>query len=212
MKFQSKTKIGIFIGAVVILLVIGVLFFCIAKPSTSDEIKTSYLRGTFSIDYSDLNAVVGDADYVFVGTVASEEATVYKDAVTVETDDGKTREVSGPYTNYTVNVTKNIKGNLVTDTAIPIQKSGGLSEDGSQYFVYEGDELPVVGNEYIFFAYAQPDGSLLISGPVSNMSVSDNTSDIAPFSDSTEYSDIVDAYNNQVDSGRTRFTSSYEAK
>ena len=43
-------------------------------------------------------------------------------------------------------------------------------------------------------------------------SVSDNTSDIAPFSDSTEYSDIVDAYNNQVDSGRTRFTSSYEAK
>lgn len=26
MKFQSKTKIGIFIGAVVILLVIGVLF------------------------------------------------------------------------------------------------------------------------------------------------------------------------------------------
>ena len=114
MKFQSKTKIGIFIGAVVILLVIGVLFFCIAKPSTSDEIKTSYLRGTFSIDYSDLNAVVGDADYVFVGTVASEEGTVYKDAVTVETDDGKTREVSGPYTNYTVNVTKNIKGNLVT--------------------------------------------------------------------------------------------------
>ena len=101
-----KTKIGIFIGAVVILLVIGVLFFCIAKPSTSDEIKTSYLRGTFSIDYSDLNAVVGDADYVFVGTVASEEGTVYKDAVTVETDDGKTREVSGPYTNYTVNVTK----------------------------------------------------------------------------------------------------------
>ena len=128
------------------------LFFGIAKPSTSDEITTSYLRGTFSIDYSDLNAVVGDADYVFVGTVASEEGTVYKDAVTVETDDGKTREVSGPYTNYTVNVTKNIKGNLVTDTAIPIQKSGGLSEDGSQYFVYEGDELPVVGNEYIFFA------------------------------------------------------------
>ena len=31
MKFQSKTKIGIFIGAVVILLVIGVLFFCIVE-------------------------------------------------------------------------------------------------------------------------------------------------------------------------------------
>lgn len=29
MKFQSKTKIGIFIGAVVIFLVIGVLFFAL---------------------------------------------------------------------------------------------------------------------------------------------------------------------------------------
>ena len=44
MKFQSKTKIGIFIGAVVILLVIGVLFFCIAKPSTSDEIRLRHTR------------------------------------------------------------------------------------------------------------------------------------------------------------------------
>lgn len=38
MKFQSKTKIGIFIGAVVILLVIGVLFFCIAKPKLRHHI------------------------------------------------------------------------------------------------------------------------------------------------------------------------------
>ena len=36
MRFQSKTKTGISIGAVVILLFIGVLFFGIAKPSTSD--------------------------------------------------------------------------------------------------------------------------------------------------------------------------------
>ena len=120
MKFQSKTKIGIFIGAVVILLVIGVLFFCIAKPSTSDEIKTSYLRGTFSIDYSDLNAVVGDADYVFVGTVASEEGTVYKDAVTVETDDGKTREVSGPYTNYSFANSSNLFNKLYSSDCISL--------------------------------------------------------------------------------------------
>lgn len=49
MRFQSKTKTGISIGAVVILLFIGVLFFGIAKPSTSDEITTSYLRGTFRL-------------------------------------------------------------------------------------------------------------------------------------------------------------------
>ena len=42
------------------------LFFGIAKPSTSDEITTSYLRGTFSIDYSDLNAVVGDLHVTFL--------------------------------------------------------------------------------------------------------------------------------------------------
>lgn len=212
MKIQSKTKIGISVGVVAVLLAAVALIFGIMRHSASDETTISYLKGTFSIDYNDLNAVVGDADYVFAGKVASEEGTVYKGAVTVETDGGKTREVSSPYTNYTVNVTKNIKGNLMTDKAVPIQKSGGLSEDGSQCFVYEGHELPVVGNEYIFFAYAQPDGSLLISGPVSNISVSGDTNEITSSGDSEEYDEIMDAYKNQVDSGRTRFTSSYEAK
>lgn len=155
---------------------------------------------------------MGDADYVFVGTVVSEEGNVYKDAITVETNVGNTKVISSPYTNYMVNVKENIKGNLITDEAIPIQKSGGLSEDGTQYFIYEGDELPVVGNTYIFFAYTQPDGSLLISGPISNMSMDNNTNGIALFSDSLEYDNVLEAYNNQIDSGRTRFNSIYEAE
>lgn len=211
MKNQSKMKIVLSLGALAALAIVVMVFSSITKPINSNEITTSYLRGTFSIDYSNLNAVVGDADYVFLGNVVSEDDTVYKDVATIENEDGTTREVSSPYTNYTIKVMENIKGNLTTDLAIPVQKSGGLSEDGTQYFLYEGDELPIVGENYIFFAYAQPDGSLLISGPISNMSISNEANnDISLFSTTTEYDDVVDAYNNQIDSGRTRFTSVYE--
>lgn len=213
MKFEYKHKIGFWLGIIVIVTLVIALFSSIMKSSRSGETTISFLRGTFSIDYRDLNAVVGDADYVFVGTIVSKDGTVYKDAVTVENSDGKIREVSSPYTNYTVDVVENIKGNLITDTAIPIQKSGGFSQDGSQCFIYEGDELPIVGNTYIFFAYAQPDGSLLVSGPVSNISTSIDTNDIMSVSDTPiEYSEVIETYNNQIDSGRTRFISSYEAE
>lgn len=197
MKFKTKCTIGIFSGVIVgLVIAVGLVS---NLDNTTNEIKTSYLRGTYSIDYSDMNAIVGDADYVFVGTVVSNDETVYKDTI--------------PYTNYTVNVTENIKGNLITSKAIPIQKSGGLSKDGTEYIIYEDDELPVVGNSYIFFAYAQPDGTLLISGPVSNMNLNSNPRGRSVSSEqSNEYAEVVEACNNQIDSGRERFKASYEVK
>lgn len=212
MKTRLKMKIVLSIGVLAALAIVVMVFSSITKPIDSNEITTSYLKGTFSIDYNNLNAVVGDADYVFWGNVVSEDGTVYKDATTIENEDGTTREVSSPYTNYTIKVLENIKGNLTTESAIPVQKSGGLSEDGTQYLIYEGDELPSVGENYIFFAYAQPDGSLLISGPISNMRISNDIDDVSLFSTTTECDNVVDAYNNQIDSGRSRFTSIYEAE
>ena len=210
MKIQSKSKIWFILTYFAIIAIIIIAFFAIRKPFGPNKIKTSYLRGSFSIDYNNLNEVVGDADYVFLGTIANEEGTVYKYTSIIEREDGTTYEVSSPYTNYSVNVLENIKGHLVTDTAIPIQKAGGLSKDGTEYYIYEGDFLPTVGNSYIFFAYAQPDGSLLISGPVSNISIDNVTNNISSLAISTEYENVVNAYKNQIDSGRTRFTSSYE--
>ena len=155
---------------------------------------------------------MGDADYVFVGNVVSEDDVVYKHAVTVETEDGKTQEVSTPYTNYTVNITQNIKGNLITEEDIPIQKAGGFSKDGTECFLYEGDELPIAGNTYIFFAYAQLDGSLLVSGPISNINIKAESADRSIDGQTSEYDKVVDAYNRQIDTGRDRSVSVYEAE
>lgn len=167
--------------------------------------------GAFAIDYGDLNAVAGDADYVFVGKVESEDGTEYRDYVTIETELGGTKEIGDPYTKYTISVMENIKGDLMMEKAIPIVKYGGVSEDGKTCYLFDGDELPVAGNTYIFFAYAQDDGSLLISGPVSNVQVN-NEDAVRARGNAITYEDVKDACQNQIDSGRERAVSIYEAR
>ncbi|MCI8712760.1 MAG: hypothetical protein HFH23_10885 [Ruminococcus sp.] len=124
---------------------------------------------------------------------------------------GGTKEIGDPYTKYAVSVTENMKGNLMTEKAIPIVKYGGVSEDGKTCYLFDGDELPVAGNTYIFFAYAQDDGSLLISGPVSNVQV-DNEDAVRARGNTITYEDVKDACQNQIDSGRERSASIYEAR
>ncbi|WP_226002355.1 hypothetical protein [Paenibacillus sp. BJ-4] len=65
----------------------------------------------------------------------------------------------------------NVKGDLQKDVSILIQKSGGLSEDKSTYLLYNDDFLPQKGKAYVFTAAVQPHGSLLVSGPNSNIEV-----------------------------------------
>ena len=188
-----------------------------AREMNSEIVKTSYMEGDFAINYNDLKQVVGSADYVFVGTVESDEGTVYKNYVTMETENGGTKEVGTPYSNYMVTVIENIKGNLITDKPIPVQKSGGLSEDGTTIYLYEGDELPREGATYIFFAYAQQDGSLLISGPVSNIHlirkcIEMEAKAVDNFKELPDYHEILEAYENQVEEERIRFKSAYDAE
>lgn len=208
MKAQIKSKdiiISVLVAAVAVVAAI-ILFQSINKGTR--EIPTAYLRATYAIDYNNLEAVVGDADYVFVGTVSGQENAVYKNPVEIVDKEGNIKEETTPYTNYTVDVLENIKGNLTREEAIPIQKTGGLSKDKSEYIVYEGDELPIVGGTYIFFAYAQPDGSLLLSGPVSNIGLKEKNVDA--FDSTTAYKEVVEAYKNQMETERQRYASMYE--
>ena len=209
MKAQIKSKdiiISALVAAVAVVAAV-ILFQSINKGI--QKIPTSYLRATYAIDYNNLEEVVGDADYVFVGTISSKENTVYKNPVEIVNEEGKVSEEATPYTNYTVEVVENIKGNLTTEETIPIQKTGGLSKDKSEYVIYEGDELPVVGQTYIFFTYAQPDGSLLLSGPVSNIGIKEKSAD--GLDSTTAYKEVVEAYENQVETGRQRYISLHEA-
>ena len=113
------------------------------------------------------------------------------------------------HTNYTVNVIENIKGELVTEQSISITKQGGVSENQDAVYVFENDELPVANNTYIFLAYAQEDGSLLISGPNSNVLY--NNAETYSTTSTSAYQEYKTAVENEViPVERERFTSVYE--
>ncbi|WMM89232.1 hypothetical protein Q7C09_11455, partial [Heyndrickxia coagulans] len=83
--------------------------------------------------------------------VDEKTGTEYKNTTQIETEEG-TKEISTPYTNYKITVLENIKGELETDKPIPVQKAGGISEDGSSIVTFDDDNLPEVGQSYVFLA------------------------------------------------------------
>lgn len=195
----------------------------VSNISSEDKknLKVIQMDGTFAVDVDDPKETVGDADYVFIGRVDEDVDTIYKNPVTIETRDG-TKEVSTPYTNYKVTVLQNIKGDLVTDTSIPIQKAGGINEDGSSVVLYEDDELPEEGKSYVFLAYAQEDESLLVSGPNSNEYVEGIKQDVT--SEKMEkgkaslneeaievVSEYKNAFENEIPTDRDRSESEFDA-
>ncbi len=200
---KNSIKIILFVIACTITL-IG----CSDDHNTSGEdVPIQHLQPSFKVDVNDLNELVGDADYVFVGYIDELVGTVYKNPVIIETENGP-KEVLDPYTEYSVTVIDNIKGSLKKDVPIPMQKTGGLSKDESMYLLYENDELPEVGEHYILVAHAQPDGSLLISGPNSSIVLDIQSQGESVVSQG--YQDYKEAYKNEIKTDRERFTSKYE--
>ncbi|MFC5528156.1 hypothetical protein [Cohnella yongneupensis] len=187
------------IAVVLTLLLVG----CTSNDNSANGINTpttEYLQATFNVDVNDPKAVIGDADYVFVGHVEELVDTVYKNAVKVGS-----KEISDPYTNYTITVIENIKGKLKKNNAIPIQQAGGLSKDGSKYILYENDTLLEKGKYYVIAAYAQPDGSLLIAGPNSSVLISaQSKNDVVS---TNEYKEYKKAFENEIKTDRKRFAS-----
>jgi hypothetical protein len=104
------------------------------KKSNSPEIR--YMSASYVINVNHLTEVVGFCDYVFVGYVKGMTGTRYDDSI--------------PHTCYDVTVLNNIKGDLPLDTAVKVQKTGGLTKDSSQCFLMKGDSLPKTGGYYIF--------------------------------------------------------------
>lgn len=133
------------------------------KENATGQDSTGYIHADFAIDMNNPNEVIGFSDHYFIAQVVKEEKVEYRDPVVVETKNG-TKEVSTPYTHYTIRVIKNIKGELPTEENILLIKCGGRSKDG-QMILYENDQLLIENSTYIFAACVQPDGSLLISGP-----------------------------------------------
>lgn len=217
MKIAKKIALFSSVGVFAICILAGQAIHLNRSNLNSQTINPSSLpvmtiHGSFVYDPSNIYESVGIVDYVFVGTVVSNNGTIYKDITPIENEDGTVGEVGNPYTNYTIQVSSNIKGNLQTDEPINILKQGGISQDGTEVYLFEDDSLPEAGQTYIFLAYAQPDGSLLISGPNSNIPVTDgvllNNTDAKTNSTIAAY---LDAYEHEIiPIDRERFESIYE--
>ncbi|WP_338098682.1 hypothetical protein [Methanolapillus africanus] len=181
----------------------------------SQEIPTYYTNATYVINVSDPKELAGSADYVFVGKVDKIAGTEYKFPVMIEVEEnGKIKEVEvgDPYTNYYITVVENIKGELVQNQSIPVLKEGGITKDRKYYILPEDDFLPEEGKIYIFYAYAQPDGSLLITGPNSNVEIKTDSVKSENIEKTSEYQETLKAFENQKIQERERFVSTYDVR
>lgn len=95
------------------------------NKETKPKIQTE--AGSYTIDINSYSALAGDADYVIIGEVIEELGIDYKWPVILENEDGSEREETIPFTNYSVKVIENLKGELTQEKLINITKRGGIS-------------------------------------------------------------------------------------
>lgn len=176
--------------------------------TAKEEPTVNHMHASYAIDVESKEEVVGSADYVFVAKVVDEVRTEYRHPITMETEYGGTKEVASPYTIYSIEVIDNIKGKLQKNKPFDIAKSGGISEKGDTVYIFEADELPQENKYYIMMGYAQPDGTILVSGANSNILL--NGTDKQDIVSSKEYKEYKKALQNEVKSKRERFTSTFE--
>ena len=165
-----------------------ILFVCMGIALSlagcgNKEIEISEVMGCYTIDVHSYEALAGNADYVMIGKVVDELGVDYKWPVMKENEDGTQTELTKPYTKYSVEVIENLKGEFSQEEPITITKDGGITKDGKFCDLYESDTLPVEGNEYVFYVYAQEDGRNLVSGPNSSIPLSDNRKELSTISE-----------------------------
>lgn len=124
-------------------------------------------------DISDMQSVVDSVNCIFVGVV--------KDSNTLIFDyDGKSE--------FKVQVVKIIKGELPTETTV--YKYGGRFINGNEVIVKVDDEsytpMPEVGKQYLFLAFEQENGDVIIADYYGNIDYTNNekVSEILQYTDS----------------------------
>lgn len=179
--------------------VLGLLFCmilslagCSAKTTTWNGNVEYYAHVSMVVDETNLYEYVGIVDYVFVGTVEE----IVKNVVPDEPG-GSDEDLSV----YKIQVDKNLKGELAEN--IECSKHGGLKKDGTMMLLFSDNSndsgLPETGNQYIFLAYAQPDGSLTLSEFFDNR----------PYDDEL-LQEYLDYCKNEVPFDRSRFVSNFD--
>ncbi len=113
------------------------------------------------VDCSDLQEYTDSVSDVFVGTVTAVERNIIPD---------KPKQHEDNYSIYVIHVDSSLKGSLEGD--VRCRKLGGYRKDGTMLLVEAetpdgkvimDSGLPEEGKQYVFMAYEQPDGSLVLS-------------------------------------------------
>lgn len=176
----------------VLLCAILLLSGCSSKITAWNGNIEYYAHVSMAVDETNLYAYVGVVDYVFVGTVEEIVKNVIPDKPSSSEEDLSV---------YKIQVGKNLKGELVEN--IECSKHGGLKKDGTMMLMFSDRSndsgLPETGNQYIFMAYAQTDGSLTLSEFFDNR----------PY-DEELLQEYLDYCNNEIPFDRTRFVSVFD--
>ncbi|MBQ8996071.1 MAG: hypothetical protein IJ091_09660 [Oscillospiraceae bacterium] len=113
------------------------------------------------VDCSDTSVYANSVSNVFVGTVVKVQKNVISE---------RRKKHEDNYSVYTIRVEENLKGDLSGE--IICSKLGGLRKDGTMLVVQAetpngkcitDSGMPEEGRKYIFLAYEQPDGRLILS-------------------------------------------------
>jgi hypothetical protein len=208
MGFSDNQKIIILLSAIIIVfLTIGTAIAFDTRSSEEEEISGPQIIVCPAFDPYNLPEFTGSVDYVFVAKVNRVEGVVSSPP-----DSGYSQIV------YSAQVVENIKGELITDQPIHFKRAGDISHSGTYYPIIYNDVLPEVGQTYIFYAYAQPDGSLLMSGETSaTLLTSLNYFEAAmpsALQNAPEFVEAIDAYHNQIEDRfeLERFVSIYDVR
>ena len=142
-----------------------------ADQSDQSELPVEYMEAMMAYDTTNLSEVVGFMDYVFVAKVMEGSEPWYKVFSTwINPESGKEEtRFSLPRTPYLVQIIKNVKGELPVGETIEITKDGGVNEDQTFLLLFQADSMPKPGQIYLFTALTQSDGSLMVTGPGSNI-------------------------------------------
>lgn len=174
-------------GLICILVCVLYLASCSVKSKSSTNGETRYDH-VVVMNETDPYYIIGFADYVFIGSISTDGASVM-----LPNENQKMQ--------YGIHITECLKGNLNDD--VEVMYPAYYDKDGTLVLM-EGDTrkddgLPEKGKEYIFVGTAQPDGAIFLESLYAKADYSEEN-----------YLLYTDYVTNEKKVKRERFKSIYE--
>jgi len=161
-------------------------------------------------DSNNLSTLVGYVDYVFLGRIESFERTNYDYSID---KDGNIIDSINPMPSsvFRVKVIENLK-NMLNDN-VEVIRVGGLRKDGKSVVMIGETTLPEIGGIYFFYAIAQRDGTLVLTGEdihadfdIEIDKSESNVSFIKSIAQNTEkYNKVINAIKSEIIYDRPRY-------